>query len=207
MQFFLWDHSTSDLLRLLLLQIIWLIRKPVNLLFSNPPSFPFIFLPQTETRMAAMTLITKTQIKFLSLDFFFVHESGRGQQRVYCSFGHKQYFHLLLKSGKHWLTLVIWNKHLHAGRSSLTTLITKSFKWLLCSKKGDDLSLNLMSQKSHTESVSQGSSALFCHFKQKIIGKETKRERWKTSFPSKGSLGNLEIHQNLLTMLVKESRS
>lgn len=98
-------------------------------------------------------------------------------------------------------------KHLQAGRSSLTILLTKSFKPLLCSKRGDDLSLNLMSQKSHIESVSPGSSALFRHFKEKIIGKETKRERWKTSFPSKGFLGNLEIHQNSLTILVKESRS
>lgn len=78
---------------------------------------------------------------------------------------------------------------------------------LLCSKKGDDLSLSLMSPKSHTEAVSQGSSARFRHFNQKMIGKETKRETWKTSFPSKGFLGNLEIHQNSLTVLVKESRS
>lgn len=60
MQSFLRDHITSDFLLLLLLQIIWLIRKPVNAHFSNPPSLLFIFLPQTETRMAAMALITKT---------------------------------------------------------------------------------------------------------------------------------------------------
>lgn len=68
-------------------------------------------------------------------------------------------------------------KHLHAGRSSLTILKTKSIKQLVCSKKGDDLNLSLMSQKSHIESVSQGSSALFRHFNQKMIGKETEREK------------------------------
>lgn len=84
MQSFLRDHITSDLLLLLLLQIIWLIRKPVNARFSNPPGLLFIFLLQTETRMAAMALITKTQMKFLFLDFFFVPGSGTGQQKVYC---------------------------------------------------------------------------------------------------------------------------
>lgn len=68
------------------LQIIRLIRKPVNSLFFNLPSFLFIFPSSNRHQNGSQSPNYKTSNQVLVSGLSFVQWSGMGQQRLYCPY-------------------------------------------------------------------------------------------------------------------------